>query len=205
MSYVIPRHDICMSDAMPFSQHWEARVPVSIADIKNFGTALQTVYSSIRPGDLFNICSMERVGGQWGRLKEIVTLRIVDCENNKIETIFVTDILKVKENRDDPAHVKNSPLEVVKVGSAFEVRDVSGNVLEAFVEEKQAIDFRDRHGPSAVALAPNVDRSKWTISRGFQGRHIVKNETGEIVREFRKREHADAFIATGIAPEQEAA
>lgn len=202
--YIIPRNDMCMSDAMPFSQHWEVRVPVPIEEL-NFNTALQACYAVLKSGDLINVCSFERNGGDWKRLREVVSLRVVAVENRKIETCLVSEIVKIKENKDDPAHVSNAPLEIVKVGNAYEVRDGGGHTLEAFVDEGQAKAFRDRHGPKAMAQAVEVDRSKWTITRGFQGRSIVRNEEGEVIREFRKKEDAEAFVATGKAPEQKAA
>lgn len=202
--FVIPRHDICMCEAMPFNQHWEARIPVPIEEV-NFNIAFQQIYTSLKAGDLVRVCYFDRNGGEWGRLREVVSVNIVDVANRKIETVFATDILKVKDSRDDPQNVKNVSLEVVKVGNAFEVKDTNGNTIEVFVEEEQANEFKKRNTPKALIDARDVDRSKWTITRGFQGRKTIKNENGEVVRSFKTQEEAEHFIKTGLAPDQRAA
>ncbi len=193
---LIPRSDICMSDAMPFSQHWEARVAAMIEDIDDLGFALQTAYASFKPGDLVNICAY--ANNRWERLVEVASFRIVSCDNRKIETVLVTPITRVPAARFAPGEVDPSKLVKVNVGKSWEVRDERGNILEAFVDEKQAQAFIDAaQRPVKQIQEDPIDFAELSIKRGFQGRFSVIQPDGTIVKECKNKAEAEAFIADG--------
>lgn len=197
MSYRINRNDLCMSDPMPFSQHWEARVTVPIDSIEDMGAALHPCISSLRPGDLVNVCSFEK--HDWQRLKEVASFRVVSVDNVKVETVQITETIKVPARTANEEAAHQPVLRVVEVRGAFEVRDEKGNCLEAFVERDQAEAFI-RTGKAGVEKKPaaaetGLDKSELEIKRGFQGKYIVKNKAGEIVKEFRNKAEAEAFMA----------
>lgn len=137
MSYKIPRSDLCMSDAMPFSQHWEARIPVTIEAMGDAGEALTAAYSSLRPGDSVSICAFTK--NDWARLAEIATFRIVKRDHTRIYAMQIGSTLKVSEDKVNAKIDDTIELEVVKVGSAYEVRDKRTTAtLDVFVSKEQA-------------------------------------------------------------------
>lgn len=147
--YPIPRSDICMSDAMPFSQHWEARVPVPIKEIGDVGHALHAAYSSLRPGDSITICSFE--SKNWTHLLEVANFRIASMENSKIEVLQVGGITRFTAPKKEVKIARGDPLLVIPVNNTYEVRDEIGNTLEVFVDKRQADDFARREGTKRAA------------------------------------------------------
>lgn len=150
MSYRIPRSDLCMSDAMPFSQHWEARVAVPISEISDMGEALVAAYSSLRPGDLVNICSYTK--NDWTRLAEVATYRIVKRDNMRVYAMQIGQTSKVSEDKVNEKIDDAIELEVVKVGNAFEVRDKKTTAtLDVFVSQEQADAYVKREEAKNVS------------------------------------------------------
>jgi hypothetical protein len=193
--FLIPRNEMCMSDPMPFAQHWEVRIPVPISSIDNMGQALQTGYSSFRPGDLVNVCAFER--NTWERLTEIASFRIVSCDANKIEVVQVTETIKVPAKRAVTREEIAATHEVVKMGTAFEVRDGLGNVLDAFISHDQAKAFIESlqnkaEKPVKSEAKPIGDLA---IKRGFAGKFIVTTKDGEVVKEFPNKAAAEEYIS----------
>lgn len=148
--YLIPRHDICMSDPMPFNQHWDARVPVPIADVGDVGKALHSAFASLRPGDRVDIASF--ADRAWTNAVEFATFRVTSLDDDVIKVIQIGDTVKVPKAKPASAKPADDQLEVVTVkGGAFEVRDGKGNTLETFVSRKQAEDFKRQSSGSAAA------------------------------------------------------
>ena len=193
--YPIPRSDMCMSDPMPFSQHWDARVPVPISSIDDIGRSLQAAYTSLKPGDLVHMCSFER--NDWTRLTEVASFRVVSCDNSVIETVQVSDTIKVPAKRVESGAEIAAKYEIIKMGHAFEVRDGHGNTIEVFVAHDQAVAFietmKNKSRPNAPSLS--TGRGDLSIKRGFAGKFIVTNQSGEPVKEFPNKAAAEQFIS----------
>jgi len=192
--FEIPRNAMCMSDPMPFSQHWEVRVSIPLEDIDNMGAALQNGYSSFRAGDLIHVCSFDKP--DWKRLKELASYRVVSVENNKIEVVQVTEIIRVAAAKEIANPLHHLKLEIRQVGRSWQVVDEKGNIIEAFVEEKQARAFlaSNQPEPEAEKKAAEDDRSGYIVRRGFQGKGIVQNAAGEVVKEFRSVKEAEEWL-----------
>lgn len=193
--YPIPRSDMCMSDPMPFSQHWEARIPVPISSIDDMGRSLQAAYTSLKPSDLVHICSFER--NDWTRLTEVASFRVVSCDNGKIETVQVSDTVKVPARKVASNAEVAAEYEIIKMGHAFEVRDGHGSTLEVFVAHDQAATFIETMKAKAGGQAPPPPpaHTGLAIKRGFAGKFIVTNQSGESVKEFPNKASAEQFIA----------
>lgn len=195
MTYMIPRTDICMNDPMPFSQHWEIRIPISIEALGDLGASLRNSYDQFKPGDMINVCCFQ--SRKWERVTELAAFRVTACNPLKIETIQVTETIKVpaQDPSADPTSQQN--LKLVEVRGAFEVRDALDNVIELFVEREQAVSFIESYKKITApkeASKPE-DRSKWTILKGAAGKWLVKNEAGEMMKEFSNRADAEKYLA----------
>lgn len=192
-NYVIPRTDLCMSEAMPFNQHWEARISVPIADIKDMGNALQSAVAVMKPGDLLNVCSF--ANHNWDRLMETAQFRIVSGSQRRVLAVQVTDTVKVPE---DVVLVKASEvlkLSIEKIGNSWQVKDSRGSIVEVFVEEKQATEFVAREEAKMLReIDKKIDKTGWTVNRGLAGKFIVKNKAGEPIREFLGKAEAEAYL-----------
>jgi hypothetical protein len=149
MLYRIPRADICMGEAAQFGQRWEARVPVPISKIDDIGLALHSAFSSFRVGDLVNVCAFDDRG--WTALTEIGSYRIQSLDHDRIKTVQVGEIVKVPKPKAPGALKPGEKLNVVAVNNCFEVRDPKGNVIETFVDRKQADTFAAKYGASDKA------------------------------------------------------
>lgn len=193
--YIIPRTDICMADPMPFSQHWEVRVPIPL-DQLNLGVALQNSFSQFKPGDLIQVTSF--ADKNYVRLCETADFRVVSCNSRKIEAIQITETIKVPAilPEDDPKSQQN--LQIVCIRGAFEVQDGLGNVIELFVDEQQAKKFIEDYkritAPTTPARPAVEDRSGWSVKKSVNGKWVVRNAAGELVKEFSRRDEAEAFI-----------
>lgn len=151
MLYRLPRTDICMSESMPFNQHWEARVPLPIAKIDDIGLALHAVYASFRVGDLVNVCAFE--SRSWETLIEVASFRVHNLDNGRIKVLQIGETVKVPKTKTDARVKPGEPLNVVPVNGTFEVRDGKGSTIETFVDRKQAEAFARRNGEPAAEKA----------------------------------------------------
>lgn len=79
--------DLCMSDAMPWQQHWEYRTTLPLADILHERFFLP-VRTTLRPGDSVTFCryDMQDVTHKRCRLLEIATARVV-ASGEKAEAV----------------------------------------------------------------------------------------------------------------------
>ena len=193
-NYRIARADMCMSDPMPFSQHWEARVTVPIDSIEDIGLALQAGFSSLRPGDLVNICSFDKL--DWRHLVETASYRIASCDHGKIEAVQVSETVKVRAPKRNEIASDTVKLKVVTNGNSYEVRDQMGNSLEVFVTEQQAKDFISHTSTVSAKEDNSKNEDGMVLKRGFQGKYVVKNKAGEILKEFPNKAAAEAYMTS---------
>jgi hypothetical protein len=198
-NYQIPRVDICMADPMPFSQHWEVRIPLSIFDI-DLGKALQNSYSQFKPGDLIQVCSYR--DKTWSRLTETADFRIVSCNSLKLEAVQITETVKVPAASPEFDPTSKQNLHIVETKGAFEVKDGIGNVIELFVDRQQAEAFIKSYGditgqPQQEAAAQKAaeDRAGWYVKKSVSGKWTVRNAAGELLREFSSKTEAEEFIS----------
>ena len=141
--YRVPRADVCMSEAMPFSQHWEARVPVALDEIKDMGDALQSAASSFRPGDQVVVCAF--VSKDWRVLRAVSTYRVVGAgANQRVRLMPVGEPMLVPKELQADVTTDIPRLLVEPLGTGFVVKDDRGNHVEHFVERVQAEAFADR-------------------------------------------------------------
>jgi len=197
MGYLIRRQDVSMTEAMPFQQHFEVRIPLSIEKVGDLGAALQDCSSILKSGDLLNVCSFS--DANYSRLTEVVSIRVVSCDRNRIEVIQVSELIKVPEQKKVVDVSSNTNLRIVKVnnGRAYEVRDDGNNTVELFVDEAQAKQFIDNYTarlPKAKEVEKE-DRANWTLARSKQsGKFLVKNGNGEVLKEFSDEKSAQRFL-----------
>ena len=137
--YRIPAHDICMGDPAPFGQRWEARVPLPLKDVGDIGKALHTRYGDFRPGDLVNVCAFDSL--QWNHLLEVAAFRVASVDHNEVAVVAVGKPVAVPKPDPKVEADAASNLVIAQNKNAFEVRDERGNVIDVFVDRKQAVDF----------------------------------------------------------------
>lgn len=196
--FIIQAGDICMaSPEAPFSTHWEARIPVPLATIKDMGRSLQRRFATINPGDLVNVTAYS--DKHYRRVTEIASFRIVAKEDGRLYAVQVSETVKVPEPKPAAASDNASRLEVVTLGKAHEVRDHLNNTIEVFVDRAQAEAFvAQANGTAASSGGGPAKREAYTVKRGFAGKWRVVNEADELVREFATRAEAEAFA--GMEP-----
>lgn len=191
--YLIPRSDMCMTDPMPFCQHWEARVSVPIASIDNVGAALRDAYDALKAGDLVNISAFE--DKMWLKLTESAAFRVVSCIDKRVQVVQVSPTVIVRPGESKQDSPPEMELSVIKVRGAYEVRDPLNNTLDAFVDEEQAKSYvRVAQNPSSVKIDEG-GKEVLTVSRGFGGKFIVRNSVGALVREFPNKTQAEEFVS----------
>ena len=84
--------DLCMSEAMPFQQHHEAKVVVPIADCLT-PTFFLNIKDRLRPGDKVTICRFADHTAQ--RLAETADLRIVEKSNDGVRLHLIGEIVEI--------------------------------------------------------------------------------------------------------------
>lgn len=138
--YRIQRQDLCMSDAAPFNQHWEARMaqPIAKTDME---AALQPCVQSLRAGDLINVTAYSKP--DWRVMTEVASFRVVSVAQ-KIRLIQIGETVTIPSEVLDVAERENVRLRVVQIGSVFIVEDEKGNQIENFVDREQAEVFKRR-------------------------------------------------------------
>lgn len=184
-----------MADPMPFSQHWEVRIPVSIERLGNLGSALQNSFDQFKPGDLIQVTAY--ADRSYFRLLETADFRVVSSNARILETVQITETVKVPAvlPQNDPASLQN--LSVRSIRGAFEVVDQLGNILECFVDEQQAKTFVGDYKKVTAPVSQPVplDKKDWYVKKSVNGKWTVRNGAGELIREFSRRDEADSFIA----------
>jgi hypothetical protein len=137
----IQRHNLCMSDAAPFNQHWEARLTGTLegADV---GAALQPCISSVKPGDLVNVTAYEDY--TWSRMTEVQSFRVV-AVSDKVEVLAVSKLFSVPADKPK-VDEGTTPVkyDVVEENGSWVVKDHMGKDVESFTDKVQAEAFKIR-------------------------------------------------------------
>jgi len=147
LQHRIPTSDICMADAMPFQQHYEARIAIPMKDVGDMGLALHGACATLKAGDQVIVCAYKK--RDWQVMTEIAVFRIVE-NNNRIKTIQVGTTLSVPTPTTVVTLAPGQKLVVVPRDSVFDVQDGKGNVVETFVDRKQAEAFANRESSRAA-------------------------------------------------------
>ncbi len=148
MTYRIPRADLIMAEAMPFQQHWEARVPVPIDKLGDLGLAFHNAFSSIRLGDRIDVCFFEQMkvvsGETEGVMRETATFRVTsrDLEKSRMEVVQIGETFKIAPPKVLKPNTPRVEMHKVKVAEkAWDIRDNLGNVIEQVGSAAQASEF----------------------------------------------------------------
>lgn len=202
MTYRIPVQDLSSIGDEQHGVRWSARIPVPISFIDDDpGSAFQSQFGRMQTGDQVRVCAFEPGTGAWRDgaapvlefAEYLVTHKIPAGGGIKTARLVACRIGDVKEiPKPGPADVVDGvlALDIVPVaGGNFEVRDRRGNVIEQFVDMKQAEEFRDReqNRPGVVGLS---------IRKGF-GKFFVCKPDGGIVSEFLSKTEAEKFMQSG--------
>lgn len=128
--------DLCMSDAMPFQQHWEHRTTWPLADVLNDKYFLN-VRDQLRAGDAITICRYDGRDANHTtvQLLEVASVRIIACGRDKpnVPLVVIGEIQRVGKEVAGPG-----PLEVVK-GKAGKYVLVRGeDTVEEFGSKAEA-------------------------------------------------------------------
>lgn len=77
--------DLCMSDAMPWCQHFEYRTDLPLKDITHDKFFLP-VRDNLRDGDAITLCRFAKVDkGTQEKLLEVVEVRVLKCEHEGVK------------------------------------------------------------------------------------------------------------------------
>lgn len=159
MNERISPQDIVMSDAMPYQQHWEARI---VGTAETLGTALTPELflsnrDRLRAGDQVSICAFE--SRNWDVLTAIVTVRVVFVEQHAVEIMPTSEVIAVE--RHDP-----EISEPTEDANRFYVRGVGGGSFAVYDKnarqgksQGRALDtFKDKAAAEAYANELNGAR-----------------------------------------------
>jgi len=202
--YRIPRHDIhLVTESASFGAEYRARIPVPISFIEEDpGLAFNSVFSGLpnigmQVGDEVKVSAFDPGAGEWRDGRGVIReqARFLCMERN--ETGMILQKIGETQEFEPPKVVKTPdnvvPLDIVphKEGGSvgWQVRDRGGHVLEVFVSEEQAKEFRDRSQgvPGIVGF---------TIKKGF-GKWFVCDEQGAVKVEFLNRNDAEEWAQSG--------
>lgn len=197
--YRVPRHDIqLITEAASYGAEWRGRIPVPISWISDDpGFALHAAFQSMQVGDEIQVSAFDpEAGAGWrdgyGVIREQARFLCTE-KTTKLILQMVGDVLEFAAPREIETPEGVTPLDIVphKEGgqTVYRVRDRAGNEIEAFVEEQQAIDFRDR-----AQGVPGI--VGYTVRKGF-GKFMVCDEQGAIAAEFTSLKEADAWAMCG--------
>jgi hypothetical protein len=198
MTFRIPANDICMSDAMPFQQHWEIRIPVPLTEVADLGDALHSRYSAIQQGDLLRICSYE--SKHFLQVKEVAHFTVIAKTSERLFTYQTGATDKIPDRVREAAVEKVPELKIVQFNKAFEVRDQKENVIDIFVDDAQAKAFiasgRGASAPPPPAAPPKQSDLRVEFNKRTK-KHVVLNANSETVREFELESAAHEYVAKG--------
>lgn len=203
MTYRIPRQDMTMiSPEAAFNNHWEARIPVPIADIEqDLSWAFHAGYAGLWPGMKIVVTTFSRVGTSWdtSEMQEEASYRVTRKDDDKIYLVRTSEVFTLKHEDAPPAPPEiRENYQIVEISpSAFEVQDLAGNSIEMFVERQQAEEFCDRENRRGLGGTPGLK-----IKREFAGRFKVEDSGGQTLQDgFTSKADAEAFIAGYQEPE----
>lgn len=143
MSFRLSPKNLCMSDAMPWQQHYEARI--AGRDINDVLTPhlFIDVRANLKAGDEVMVCGYS--DQTWKRLTQFVRLRIYAVSADGVEFMRDGEVIGIPLRKDEPAPKKAAAreLDVAKeFGGGFNVIDKkTGHVLEKFKTKKDAEQY----------------------------------------------------------------
>lgn len=145
----IKPQNFCMSDAMPFQQHFEARTEGDIKEAMTDKTAFLDVRSSLRVGDRIAICSyrsIDKRGSNAEGLRGFGYVRVVDISKDAVEMVSEAPPVYIKQDTDQlSAPAAGATLVVKKIfpkdGFNFAVVDAEGIELQRFEKKVEAEAF----------------------------------------------------------------
>lgn len=139
--------DFCMSDAMPFQQHYECRTEYPIDEIILNRQALMSVRGNLRVGDRITICSYNTVNQKSGvseGLTGIANARVSHISAEAVDLVLEGDLIFVEEAIGVKEEEEPEVLLVKKIfGGGFGVFDEDDNIIEQFKTKKEAGEFVD--------------------------------------------------------------
>lgn len=205
MTYRIPTQDLSSSDDAQHGLRWNARIPVPISVIDDDpGLAFHSQFERMRPGDEVRVCAYERGTGAWrdglAPVREIATYHIVAkakagtaSKVARLRAVRIEPIFEVPAPREAALVEGVVALDIVPIGNkCFEVRDRKGNVIETFVDQKQAEEFRDREQGRGIKGVVGLD-----LRKGFGKFMVCDSADGRILAEFNSKPEAEAYMMAG--------
>ena len=118
--------DICMSDAMPFQQHWEYRTTWPIKDVLHDKFFL-SLRAQLRAGDGINICRYDGadINHKGISLIEFATVRVIasGAASEVVKVSLVGEIMVIGDAVEGPAEM------YVRRGQAGKFRVMKGDTL----------------------------------------------------------------------------
>ena len=151
--YRISPSQLCMSDAMPFQQHFEARV--AGRDIKDVisDQLFLNVNSNLKVGDEIVLCGY--ADQTWQTLQQFARLRVTSVSREAIKLLQEGDVVEIPV--DMQMEQGKKPESVVEVrrafGGTFNVLDKKkDSVLESFKTKAEAEDWAKKVDPAFVPV-----------------------------------------------------
>lgn len=130
--------DLCMSDAMPFQQHFEYRTQLPLSEIINERFFLPCG-ASLRPGDRISLVRYDGpvTAHHMARVIEFAAVRVVAKSSKALELMPEGEITKVPKPEAEPASPAEPREEYVKAQG--EVRWNPGKRLHEVVVSGEAV------------------------------------------------------------------
>lgn len=134
--YRLKPTDICMADAMPWQQHWEARTTWPLAEVLHDKFFLN-MRTQLRAGDAITLCRYSGTDPTHRNVKllEVATLRVIEA-GERAEAVPIALIGEISTFGDSPA--PSAPLTVAR-GFAGKFRLMAGeDLVEEFGSKGEA-------------------------------------------------------------------
>lgn len=125
--------DVCMSDAMPFQQHWEVRTTYALKECIN-NSFLLDVRGRIRAGDIVRMCRY--VNDTWQEVVEIAEVSVLAVDNSGVDIVLTRDI----------ATYGTAPVSGIAVGRGFAgqfVVRIDGTIDKKFNTKIEAEEYAE--------------------------------------------------------------
>ena len=142
----IKPNDLCMSDAMPFQQHHEARTTKPVEEVFDDKKSFLDVRGNLHVGDTVTICSYESIsknGDIMTDLQEFGSGRVVKIGLDEVVFQLSAPVVKVDAIVVPAPRIAEEPRMKVLRGFAgvFRVEDAEGNVIDQFKDKASATEF----------------------------------------------------------------
>lgn len=132
--------DMCMSDAMPFHQHWEVKTEFPIDELLH-DRAFADMRHQLRAGDRISV--VRYADKDMATVKEIGEMRVVECTEDAVRTVLMQEIVKVvPDEKPVKPEAYAHPLFIQGTLGDFRVEDAAGKVIESQLKtRKEAEDL----------------------------------------------------------------